>query len=224
MAKSCEYLLTAAMLLLLLNGAANAGSSGHAVSDASIGEQRAILAINTGGFGFGPQSPRDIDSAAGNNSVTFEAAPAYTKMNLCNIHFHENAKHKGDEFAKYAGNGYVYSGKSSESELVPLDMVIVKNEHGDLVPGDTIEVHYVHSTAQITPGPSFDSCFSKAIMNPQLRVEAQVYVLVNDANALNFMDIVKIVVVDGLHQATNILSNTGVPVQYAGSTTGAEYN
>jgi hypothetical protein len=26
-------------------------------------------------------------------------------MNLCNIHFHKNAEHKGGEFTQYAGNG-----------------------------------------------------------------------------------------------------------------------
>ena len=29
--------------------------------------------------------------------------------------------------------------------------------HGGLVPGDTIEVHFVHSTAQVTPGSTLEA-------------------------------------------------------------------
>ena len=32
--------------------------------------------------GYGPQPPRDIDSAAGANQRYFSLAPSYTKMNL----------------------------------------------------------------------------------------------------------------------------------------------
>ena len=42
--------------------------------------------------GFGPQTPRDIDSKEGKNNRAFATAPAYDQMNLCNIHFHENAE------------------------------------------------------------------------------------------------------------------------------------
>ncbi|NNJ84614.1 MAG: hypothetical protein HKP13_06730, partial [Gammaproteobacteria bacterium] len=84
----------------------DAHSSVHGpVSDQVIAEQRQNLAKNTAGKGFGPQAPRDIDSATGSNSIAFNAAPAYSQMNLCNIHFHKNAEHKGGEFTKYAGNG-----------------------------------------------------------------------------------------------------------------------
>jgi hypothetical protein len=55
-------------------------------------------------------------------------------------------------------------------------------------------------------------------------VETQVYVLVNDSNALNFNGLTKHQKVDGLHQATNIPNDTGMPIQYAGSTTGPRYN
>jgi hypothetical protein len=227
-----RYLFSTAAALLLFTGTALADSARHTLSDKTILDQRAMLAKSTDGAGFGPQSPRDIDSIVGNNGRMFEAAPAHTAMNLCNIHFHESAEHKGGEFTKYAGNGdghgygtgYAYSGKLTAAELEPLDMVIGKNDHGDLAPGDTIEVHYVYSSAQVKPGPTLGSCLSKAIINPQLRVETQVYVLVNDAGALNFIDLTKIAEVNGLNQAPNIPSNTGVPVQYTGSTTGPGYN
>ena len=229
MTKSYKYLLTAAASLVIMNSTADAAGG---VSDEVIAEQRAMLAESTHGAGFGPQSPRDIDSVAGHNGRAFEAAPAYTEMNLCNIHFHESAEHKGGEFAKHAGNGdgngfgsgYVYSGELSEAELAGVGMEIGANEHGDLVPGDTIEVHYVYSTAQVTPGPTLGSCLSESIMNPQLRVETQVYVLVNDDSALSFIDLTEVVKMNGLHQAKNIPSDTGTPVQYAGSTTGPGYN
>jgi hypothetical protein len=191
-----------------------------------------MLAENTKGKGFGPQSPRDIDATAGNNSRVFTAAPAPTEMNLCNIHFHKNAEHKGGDFTQYAGNGdghgfhsgYKYSGKLSASELKPVGHDICPSMHGGLAAGDTIEVHYVLSTAQAEPGPTLASCLTDAINNPQLRVEAQVYVLVNDKQALDFERLAQYRRNNGLYQATNIPSNTGTPVQYAGSTTGPGYN
>lgn len=191
-----------------------------------------MLEKNTDGKGFGPQSPRDIDAKNGTNDRIFSTAPEYTKMNLCNIHFHKNAEHKGGEFTTYAGNGdgfgndsgYKYSGTLSQLELTPSNEKVCSGKHGALNVGDTIEVHYVHSTAQVKPGETLGACLSDSLKNPQLRVETQVYVLVNDKNALNFNDLTKVGVKDGYHQALNIPSDTGTPVQYAGSTTGPSYN
>lgn len=233
--KNKVVILLAASTLLPVY--ANASSEGHEhdahhsqASDHMIAEQRAALAKNTKGKGFGPQSPRDIDASAGRNDRAFNTAPAYTTMNLCNIHFHKNAEHKGGEFTEYAGNGdghgyqsgYKYSGKLSAAELT--SATACPSEHGSISSGDTIEVHYVHSTAQVEPGPTLGSCLSDSIKNPQLRVETQVYVLVNDKNALDFGNLTQHGVKSGLHQALNIPSNTGTPVQYAGSTTGPGYN
>ena len=125
------FILLAASALLPVS--ANAESShGHddhhgQVSDQVIAKQRAELAKNTKGKGFGPQSPRDIDANEGRNNILFATAPAYEEMNLCNIHFHKNAEHKGGEFTEYAGNGdghgylsgYKYTGKLSAAELKP---------------------------------------------------------------------------------------------------------
>lgn len=202
------------------------------VSDQIIAHQRHLLSKNTEGKGFGPQSPRDIDTGNGNNSRTFNSAPPYTEMNLCNIHFHKNAEHKGGEFTKYAGNGdghgyqsgYRFSGHLTEGELAHLGKEICPSEHGSLSPGDTIEVHYVHSTAKIKPGPTLGSCLSDSINNPQLRVETQVYVLVNDKYARDFGDLTQHGSRNSLHQALNIPEDTGNPIQYAGSTTGPGYN
>lgn len=208
-------------------------AGGHgAVADEVITQQRAHLEKNTVEKGFGPQAPRDIDSASGSNTVSFGVAPMYTAMNLCNIHFHKNAEHKGGEFTKYAGNGdghgyqsgFKYSGALSKAELMPLDHEVCPSKHGGLQSGDTIEVHYVHSTAQIKPGPTLGACLNESIKNPQLRVETQVYVLVNDPNALDFANLTAYGEKNGFQQALGIPGDTGKPIQYSGSTTGPSYN
>ncbi len=224
--------LTPVILAASVTTAFAASDAATSVGDDVIAAQRAALAASTDGAGFGPQSPRDISAVDGTNTRVFEAAPAYTEMNLCNIHFHENAEHKGGEFTTYAGNGdgegygtgFKYDGELTEAELAPYGETVGAGEHGDLVPGDTIELHYVHTTAQITPGATLGSCLSDSIMNPQLRVEAQVFVLVNDDSAADFVELMKHDVVDGFHQAVNIPTDMGEPVQYAGSTTGPGYN
>ena len=48
--------------------------------------------------------------------------------------------------------------------------------------------------------------------------------LVNDASALDFKKLTAYKMKSGLHQALNIPSNMGEPVQYEGSTTGPGYN
>ncbi|MEZ9230496.1 delta-class carbonic anhydrase [Vibrio amylolyticus] len=224
---------TLVALSSLLVNAKSSDSQTHApVSDKVIAEQRKALAKNTDGKGFGPQSPRDIDNISGENSRLFSAAPTSTQMNLCNIHFHKNAEHKGGEFTLYAGNGdgqgfqsgYQYSGELTPSELTPIDSKICPSNHGGLDVGDTIEVHYVYSTAQVDPGATLGACLNDAIGNPQLRVETQVYVLINDPSGADFTTLTKHQNVDGYHQAINIPTDTGSPIQYAGSTTGPSYN
>lgn len=227
-----KTILAAAISATLIPAMSHAKGGDDQVSDSVIAEQRANLAKNTAGTGAGPQAPRDIDAIAGKNARIFGEAPSYKQMNLCNIHFHKGAEHKGGEFTKYAGNGdgkghgtgYEYSGNLSNEELKPAKSEICAGKHGNLESGDTIELHYVHTTAQVTPGPTLGACLSDAIKNPQLRVETQVYVLVNDKNALDFNTLTQHEKVNGYHQAINIPNNTGTPVQYEGSTTGPSYN
>lgn len=217
--------------LILAAGAAAAGAAGTAASDETIAAQRAALAAATAGKGYGPQSPRDIEATKGVNLRAFADAPAATAMNLCNIHFHENAEHRGGEFTTYAGNGdgagygtgYKFNGALTEPELAPMPNKIGAGPHGDLVPGDTIEIHFVHSSAQVAPGAGLGSCVSEAIANPQLRVEAVVAVLVSEGGA-DFTEMAKLGTKAGLHQAVNLPGNLGAPVVYAGSTTGPSYN
>ncbi|WP_299968290.1 delta-class carbonic anhydrase [uncultured Roseobacter sp.] len=209
-----------------------AQADGHSVGDDVIASQRAALAESTAGAGFGPQSPRDLDTATGNNTVFFNTAPPHNQMNLCNIHFHESAEHRGGEFTTYAGNGdgkgagtgFLYDGALTEAELAPLGRSIGEGTYGSLEPGDTIELHYVHSTAKITPGPTLGSCLSDNLMNPQLRVETQVFVLVNDDTAADFVTLTAVEEVEGFHQAVNIPTDTGTPIEYDGSTTGPSFN
>ena len=63
-------------------------------------------------------------------------------MTLCNIHFHENAKHKGGEFAEYVGNGdghgygggYQYSGALTAAERTKSLEGACPSDHGSLQP------------------------------------------------------------------------------------------
>lgn len=229
-------MITLAISAIALQGfAITASADGHghsSVADSVIEKQNATLANNTNGKGYGPQAPRDLDAKAGNNARIFNEAPAYTQMNLCDIHFHENAEHKGGEFTTYAGNGdghgynsgFKYNGTLTAAESKPLSAEVCKGKHGGLQVGDTIEIHYVHSTALAKPAPTLGSCLSETDINPQLRVEGQVFVLVNDDKALDFMKLTEIGMKNGYHQALNIPNDMGTPIRYAGSTTGPTYN
>lgn len=209
-----------------------ASVSAKAVNDSVVAKQRAALEANTDGKGFGPQSPRDIDQDYGTNLKNFSMAPNRSQLNLCNIHFHKNAEHAGGEFTTYAGNGdgkgtntgFVYNGKLSKSQLKPVKAKICAAKGDPLQSGDTIEVHYVYSSAQIQPGPTLGACLADATMNPGLRVEGQVMVLANDSNALDFKDLAMVSQVNGYYQAPNVPNNMGKPVEYLGSTTGPSYN
>ncbi|HJV01615.1 MAG TPA: delta-class carbonic anhydrase [Burkholderiaceae bacterium] len=211
------------LLALALSANTQAEDDHHGGAD-TVAAQNAALIKNTEGKGYGPQSPRDLNARRGSNPRVFAAAPAASKMNLCNIHLHKDAEHKGGEFTVGADAGFKYAGKLTAAEATPLSTEICPGEHGGLQVGDTVELHYVHSTAQVTPGPTLNACLSEADSNPQLRVEAQVLVLVNDARAADFAELAKIGEINGYQQAVHIPHNTGKPIQYAGSTTGPSYN
>lgn len=185
--------------------------------------------------GYGPQTPRDIDNVVGKNKRIFSIAPAADEMNLCNIHFHKNAEHKAKAFSIYAGDGDGHgylsgyqcgiSKKLSTAEMAPTKEKICDSDHGDLKPGDTIEVHWVYTSCDIKPGKGLGSCVSDACANPDLRVETQVFTLVNDKNALNFSDLTYDGhMANGLHQAKALPTGTGRPVEFPGSTTGPKYS
>lgn len=174
----------------------------------------------------GPQTPRDISSALGLNSVSFQRAPAATKLNLCNIHTHTNAEHKGPGFNIFVNDteqgGYACNETAdlSSAELVPLE-----GAYKGVKPGDTIEVHWVHTSCPVTPGQGLGSCLTEACTDPSLRVEAQSFLVVNDPEAADFMDFAYGGTVrDGLHQAKVIPADTGEPIEFLGSTTGPSYD
>lgn len=222
----------AALLALSIASVCALPAQAKDVSDSVVEEQRAALQKNTDGKGFGPQSPRDIDQTDGTNLRKFGFAPNRTSMNLCNIHFHKNAEHKGGDFTTYAGNGdgkgkntgYVFDGKLSKSQLEPVKQTICEAKGTSLQAGDTIEVHWVFSSAQVQPGPTLGACLAESTMNPGLRVEGQVFALVNDKNALDFNELAQVKTLNGYAQAPNIPADTGSPVEYLGSTTGPSYN
>ncbi|MCR9270424.1 MAG: delta-class carbonic anhydrase [Hyphomonadaceae bacterium] len=173
----------------------------------------------------GPQTPRDISSTIGLNTVTFPKAPPSTSMNLCNIHTHTNAEHKGPGFSVFVdatdNGGYACNETAdlTEAELMPSE-----GAYKGVVPGQTIEVHWVHTTCDATPGEGLGACVPEGCTDPLLRVEAQTFLVVNDENALDFTVMADVIEEKGgFYQAGMIPSDTGTPVTFPGSTTGPSY-
>ncbi|MDX2289954.1 MAG: delta-class carbonic anhydrase [Hyphomicrobiaceae bacterium] len=171
---------------------------------------------------FGPQAPRDISVRDGTNPRKFALAGPVSEMNLCNIHFHVNAEHKGPGFALPAGPGEHGGFKCNDSErLTPAELAAPAQSgcHG-LEPGDTVEVHWVYSSCDVKPGKGLGACSSPSCANPSLRVEAQVFLVVNDGNALDFA---RFDAAPGATQPASLPRGTGRPRIYRGSTTGPSY-
>ena len=85
-------------------------------------------------------------------------------------------------------------------------------------------MHWVHTSCDVTPGAGLGSCLSETCANPNLRVETQVFTVVNDASAMNFDDMdYDGNIVNGYHQPKFIPDSTGAPVEFLGSTTGPAY-
>ena len=200
-----------------------------------------IALVMVGGFGvaadeaaataelcvdMGPQAPRDIGSPLGLNDEAFVLAPAPSAMNLCNIHTHTNAEHKGPGFGIFVSDkddgGYACNETPSlsEAELAP-----AAGAYHGVAPGETLEVHWVHTSCDATPGEGLGACVPETCADPLLRVETQVFLVVNDPDALDFTTMAYGGnVVDGRHQAKSLPSATGEPVLYRGSTTGPSYD
>ena len=147
-------------------------------------------------------------------------------MNLCNIHTHTNAEHKGPGFSVFVSDaddgGYACNESADLSEA---ELAAAPGAYGGVSPGDTIEVHWVHTSCAASPGPGLGSCVPEGCENPLLRVEAQVLLVVNDPNAMDFTDMAYGGnTVDGRPQAKLIPTTTGQPVIFRGSTTGPSYD
>ena len=171
---------------------------------------------------FGPQTPRDISSVDGTNPVQFQKAPASSEMNLCNIHTHTHAEHRGPGFTELSPDGgYICNetaGLTAE-ELAPSE-----GAYKGVKPGDTIEVHWVHSSCDVQPGEGLGACLTESCKDPLLRVETQVFLVVNDANALDFATFdYSGAAENGKHRAKAIPDTTGTPIEFLGSTTGPKY-
>ncbi len=177
---------------------------------------------------FGPQTPRDISKPTGLNKVTFAESPSYTEMNLCNIHTHTHAEHKGPGFRVHVGSGkhggFACNGLAGLTKKERTDPAKGKGAFKGAEPGQTIEVHWVHSSCAVAPGEGLGSCLREDCSDPLLRVEAQVFLVVNDPSALDFTELTYGgISKDGHHQAKSIPSNTGEPIVFLGSTTGPSY-
>lgn len=180
--------------------------------------------------GYGPQTPRDIDNLAGTNPSHFSPAPDHQAMNLCNIHFHNGAEHKAEAFAisspvdaEGRGGGFQcgISKTLTAAELKPTGTEVCKGLHS----GDTVEVHWVYSSCDVAPGEGLGACSSETCANPDLRVETQVFTLVNDSSALDFNKFSNAAKkVGGFYQARALPAESGTPVEFLGSTTGASYD
>ncbi len=173
----------------------------------------------------GPQTPRDISKTGGLNTVSFPVAPPAAEMNLCNIHTHTNAEHKGPGFSVFVDDtdhgGYACNDGSSLSEA---ELTAAPGAFGGVKPGDTIEVHWVHTSCQAEPGEGLGACVPETCTDPVLRVEAQAFLIVNDADALDFMEFATTVENEsGGYNANALPEGTGTPVQFLGSTTGPSY-
>ncbi len=192
---------------------------------ASLAESSSTICEN-----YGPQTPRDLDNTSGINKLNFSLAPPSSEMNLCNIHFHKHAEHKAKDFAIYAGEGKEGIGGGYKCNISEqLSEKELQKPSGDICngiePGDTIEFHWVHSSCPVTPGSGLGSCLTENCANPDLRVETQVFTVVNDPKALDFNNFdYDGNIVDGYHQAKALPTNTGEPVEYTGSTTGPGYD
>ncbi|MEM9555235.1 MAG: delta-class carbonic anhydrase [Acidobacteriota bacterium] len=179
---------------------------------------------------FGPQTPRDIDSKKGTNPVVFPEALPSTALNLCNMHYHVNAENRSAAFSIPAEGGEDGIGggfRCGISESLSADELAAYegNACRKTKPGDTIEMHWVYTSCEVAPGPGLGSCLSDACANPSLRVETQVFTLVNDRDALDFADFAYAGgKVNGKYQPPALPTGTGTPVNFLGSTTGPSFS
>ncbi len=161
--------------------------------------------------------------------MNFQLAPASAELNLCNIHTHTNAEHKGPGFSVFVNDtdhgGYACNDTANLTEAELTDPMQGKGEYKGVKPGDTIEVHWVYSSCDVQPGKGLGACLSEGCESPLLRVEAQAFLVVNDPdNAINFMDYVYAgKTSNGVHQPEALPKGTGTPVVFRGSTTGPSY-
>ena len=214
-------LLASGTIILGLSACGNKTSTPETHATQAAHQNKHDLCLDAG-----PQTPRDISNTHGLNTTAFTLAPDYPQMNLCNIHTHTNAEHKGPGFSVFVGNDVNGGFTCNETaDLTSAELSPVEGAYGGVKPGDTIEVHWVHTSCETTPGEGLGACVPEACNDPVLRVEAQVFLVVNDTQAANFSDMVYAQnSASTYHQAKSIPANTGEPVVFRGSTTGPSYD
>ena len=212
-----------ALVLLMAGCGPRDGNAPAADAPASAGVEPAAEALCVD---MGPQAPRDIGNPAGLNAEDFPLAPPPDEMNLCNLHTHTNAEHKGPGFNLFVSNADDGGFACNETpDLGAAELAPAPGAFRGVEPGDTLEVHWVHTSCDASPGEGLGACVPDSCADPLLRVEAQVFLVVNDPDALDFnaMAYGKNEV-DGRPQAKSIPATTGQPVLYRGSTTGPSYD
>ncbi len=184
----------------------------------------------------GPQSPRELAVKAGENAnATFPVATSSAGMSICNLHFHKNAEHKGVAFnVAAAPSGFQCNAAEDLSPALTAAVPELPRGAcgGSVKPGDTIEVHWVFTSCTDTlPGPTLGACSSERCSKPTLRVEAQVFLLVNGGPQRPSDNIARENLggarkgTDGKWQPTTALPPAAnASVQYRGSTTNTAYD
>lgn len=174
---------------------------------------------------FGPQTPRDLTQRDGENPVKFNLSPNYKQLNLCNIHFHKHAEHKASGFSLPAESNGAGGWKCNETQSLTSSQLEAPASHQfcqNVMPGDTIEVHWVYSSCDVKPGKGLQACSSESCANPQLRVETKVFLLVNDAKASSFAHYTATTSQNGFQQVTQLPDRSDA-LEFLGSTTGPKY-
>jgi len=179
----------------------------------------------TGEITAGPQAPRDIDSASGSNTTLFRISNNIDKMNLCDIHYHWNAEHKSAAYSTFVDTDNDHSGwaivepASTDPEVRAANDIshLLEGEVHEIgvMVGDTIEVHFVHTSCdvkyeELDPANGLNNCATSVCANPQLRVVAQVFKVVEHDADVSDLD--------------HPMKHDDARVVYTGSTTGSKYN
>ena len=174
----------------------------------------------------GPQAPRDIDSRTGTNTTQFRTTYKTNKMNLCDVHYHWNAEHKSAAYSMFVGiedsehSGWAIVEPASTDPVYRAEHDIAHLLEGDVhdlgvIVGDTIEVHSVHTSCDVNynelhPENGLGNCSTSVCANPQLRVIAQVFKVVDHNADVSDLD--------------QPMKHHDKRIVYKGSTNGAEHN
>ncbi|MBI1384006.1 MAG: cadmium carbonic anhydrase [Rhizobiales bacterium] len=232
-ARALAVAAIAALSALTFRGPANAEGTEHACRVGGTVEA-------------GPQSPRHIDAIfEGTNRSYFEPAPHSTELNLCNLHYHLSAEHRSFgfvNFARYGGTGFECSSTNYMAEAQK-QAYAGETYCGEVTPGSTIEVHWVFTSCPEIGAPSGEglpgACKPEHCDDPVLRVESQVFLLVNhdpDENGFrpsvppglgeveSFEPYGSVVKTHYRGQIQPERLPSGSAVTYLGSTTGPHYN